>query len=36
MGPRGPQGPGHIGSQQGMNALPKSARTVSLPSALTR
>ena len=41
MGPRGvmgqmPPGPGHLGSQSGLNSLPKTSRAISMPSSLSR
>lgn len=41
MGPRGvmgqmPPGSGHLGSQSGLNNLPKTSRAISLPSSLSR
>ena len=41
MGPRGvmgqmPSGPGHLGNQGGLNNLPKTSRTISIPSSLSR
>lgn len=40
MGPRGvmgqmPPGPGHLGNQGGLNNLPKTSRTISIPSSLS-
>lgn len=41
MGPRGvmgqmPPGPGHLGNQSALNSLPKTSRTISMPSSLSR
>lgn len=40
MGPRGvmgqmPPGPGHLGNQSALNNLPKTSRTISMPSSLS-